>query len=190
MEKIMEMQINDLVSAIKKEGVEKAQAEADRIISEANEKASEIVLKAQAEANAILKKAENEVEILKKSVETTAEYAKRDAMLFFKKAVENEFKKLLEADIEKNVNGEILARLIIAALNDENPSDYTVEVSEIIECLKSELAQKISQGLEIKPNPYVRVGFKLASKDSSGYFDCSDEEIEKMLSAFFPKSDS
>ena len=183
----MEMQINDLVSAIRKDGVEAATAEAEKIIAEAKEKAAAIVREAEAKAAATLKKAENDVEILKDSAKTTAEHAKRDAMLFFEKSVQTEFEHLLEADIEKTVKGETLARLITAALSDENPSDYTAEVAEVTEGLKGELANAIKSGLEIKANPNVRMGFKLAAKDGSGYFDCSDEELTKMLAPFFPE---
>lgn len=183
----MEMQINDLVSAIKKEGVLAAQEEAERIIDEAKKEAATIIAKAEDEATAILKKSENEINILKESAINTAEHAKRDAMLSFKKSVQTEFERLLEADIEKTVKSETLARLIIAALGDENPADYAAEVAEVTEGLQGELAEKIKEGLEIKASPLVRVGFKLASKDGSGYFDLSDEELQRMLAPFFPE---
>lgn len=183
----MEMQISDLVSAIKKEGVDAARAEADKILAEAKEKAAAIISRAQTEANAILKKAEAETGVLKESAKTTAEHAKRDAMLYFKKSVQTEFERILEADIARTVNTEVLARLITAAINDENPADYSAEVAEVTEGLKGELAQKLKDGLEIKASPNVRVGFRLAAKDGSGYFDCSDRELEKMLAPFFPQ---
>ena len=179
------MQINDLVSAIKKEGVEAAQAEAEKIIAEAKAKAADIISDAETEAKAILKKAEEKTEILKENAKTTAEHAKRDAVLFFKKSVQTEFERILEADAGKAVNTDTLSRLIEAALGGDDPADYAVEVAEVTEALKSELADKIRGGLEIKANPRVRAGFKLAAKDGSGYFDCSDEEIEKMLAPFF-----
>lgn len=183
----MEMQIQDLVSAIKKEGVQAAEAEAKKIIAEAKEKAAAIISEAEAKANAILKKADNDISILKESAKTTAEHAKRDALLFFEKAVQGEFEKILEADVQKTVQGDTLARLIVAALQGEDPADYVAEVKEVTDGLKGELADKIRAGLEIKPNPHVRVGFKLAAKDGSGYFDCSDEELETMLAPFFPE---
>ena len=183
----MEMQINDLVSAIKKEGVEAAQAEADKIIAEAKKKAAAIVSEAESQAEAILKKAESETEILKDRARTTAEHAKRDAMIFFEKSVREEFERLLEADTQKTVKEETLARLIIAALNGENANDYAAEVAEVTEGLRGELAVKIKEGLEIKANPNIRTGFRLAAKDGSGYFDCSDDDLQKMLSPFFPE---
>jgi len=183
----MEMQINELVSAIKKEGVIAAQAEADKIIAEANEKAAAILAKAKSDADAEVKKAEEKIEILKQSAKTTAEHAKRDAMLFFKKSIQAEFELLLEANVEKAVDSKVLAKLILAAINDDEPANYEAEVAEITDGLKAELASALKSGLEIKINPNVKTGFKLTSKDGSGYFDCSDEELSKILAPFFPE---
>ena len=183
----MEMQIQDLVSAIKKEGIDAAQSEADKIIEQANKTAASILSKAQADAQVMIKKAEEHVEILKDRARTTADHAKRDAMLFFKKSVQTEFERLLEADIEKTVDDAVLAKLMIAALNGEDAANYTAEVAAVTEGLKGELAKALGDGLEIKANPNVRTGFKLTEKDGSGYFDCSDEELEKILAPFFPE---
>lgn len=181
------MQINELVSAIKKEGVDAAQVEAEKIIADAQSRANEIIQKAKNEADSIVKKAEEKIDVLKESAKTTAEHAKRDAMIFFKKSIQTEFERLLEADIEKTVDANVLAKLIVAAISEDAPSNYVAEVAEVTEGLKGELAEKIKAGLEIKINPNVRTGFKLSAKDGSGYFDCSDEELEKILAPFFPE---
>ncbi len=183
----MEMQINELVSAIKKEGVDAAQAEADKIIAEANEKAAVIIAKAQSEADAEVRKAQADIEVLKQSAKTTAEHAKRDAMLCFKKSVQSEFELLLGANAQKAVNTDVLAKLILAAISDDEPANYTAEVAEITEGLKAQLKSELEKGLEIKVSPAVKAGFKLTAKDGSGYFDCSDEELENILAPFFPE---
>ncbi len=183
----MEMQIQDLVSAIKKDGVDAAKKEAEQIIAEAKSTADAIVSKAKEEAEAIVKKAERDIETMKESANTSVEHAKRDAILFFEKSVQTEFQKLLGADISRSVDEQTLVKLIVAAINGEDASSYIAEVAEVTEGLKGELAQKISAGLEIKASPNVRKGFRLAQKDGSGYFDCSDEELEKMLLPYFPE---
>lgn len=183
----MELQIQELVSSIKKEGIDAAKAESERIIAEAREQAASIVEKAREEAAQIEAKSKAEIEVLKSSAAVSAEHAQRDAMLSFKDAVQGEFEKLLAADTGKAVQGETLAKLIRAALNEENPADYAAEVAEISDGLKSELAEEVKKGLEIRISSGVRTGFRLAAKDGSGYFDCSDEEITKMLLPFFPK---
>ena len=181
----MELQIQELISSIKKEGVDAAHAEAERIIAEAKEQAVAIVAQAHTEAEQITAKTKNEIDVMKDGAKVSAEHAKRDALLSFKNAVQEEFEKILAADASKSVNGETLAKLIKVAMTEENPADYAVEVAEVSEGLKSELAEEIKKGLEIRLSSGIHTGFRLAAKDGAGYFDCSDEEITKMLMPFF-----
>jgi V/A-type H+-transporting ATPase subunit E len=180
----MELQIQDLVSSIRKEGVEAANAEAESIIAEAKKKAESIVSSAKTEAQQYKDSAEKEISILKESAAVSAEQAKRDAVLAFKTEIQGEFEKILAADISKELTGG-LGKLIRAAVAGENVADYSAEVSEVSDALKAELAQEIKNGLEIKPSKNVQQGFRLATKDGSGYFDCSDEGIMEMLMPYF-----
>ena len=181
----MELQIQDLVSSIKKEGIEASQKEAEAIVAAANQSASEIVAKAKAEAAAMTADAEQKIATLRTGALENAQQAQRDAVLSFKESIGEEFKKILAADIKKTVNGETLAKLIKAALAGEDPSKYVAEVAEVTDALKSELAAEVKNGLEIKVSNNVRSDFKLASADGSGYFDCTDEEIANMLQPYF-----
>lgn len=181
----MEMQIGDLISAIKKDGVDAAQAEAERILAEARERAAKIVAEAKEEAEHIRVKCEKEIQVLKDSAKVAAEHAERDAMLSFKNSVRAEFDKLLAAETTKALSPAVLAKLIGAALAGEDPAHYTAEVGEVTQALKGELAEQIRGGLSIRANPNVKAGFRLAAKDGSGYFDCSDEAIAEMLAPFF-----
>ncbi len=180
----MELQIKDLVSSIKKDGIEAANKEAEAIIAEARKQAASILTDAKAEAEKIKENAQKDVEVYKNSARLSAEQAKRDATLAFKNEVENEFQKLLNAKVGEALDDKALPSLITAALNGEDPSKYAVEVREISDALKSGLADKIREGLEIRPSRAVKTGFRLAAKDGSGFFDCSDEEITQMLTPF------
>ena len=102
----MELQIQELVSSIQKEGIEVAKAEADRIIAEANEKAAAIIAQAKSEAERIEAKSKKEIDLMKDSAKVGAEHAQRDAMLSFKDAVQAKFENLLEADVAKTVQGD------------------------------------------------------------------------------------
>lgn len=181
----MEMQIGDLISAIKKDGVDAAQAEAERILAEAKQQAAEIVAEAKQQAEQIRTRSENEINLLKESAKVAAEHAKRDAMLSFKDAVKAEFEKLLAAEVSKALDPATVAGLIRAAIGEDDPAQYVAEAGEVTDALKSGLADEIKEGLELRINPDVRTGFRLREKDGSGYFDCSDEEITEMLKPFF-----
>ena len=186
---IMELQIQDLVSSIRKDGIDAANAEAEAIISEAKKKAEMIIADAKAEAKNIQETSEKEINILKESAALSAEQAKRDAMLAFKNEVQAEFEKILSAKIKNNLSDAALGKLIQAVVADEDVQNYSVEVAEVSDSLKAELAEEIKNGLEIKPTKSVRAGFRLAAKDGSGYFDCSDEEIMQMLMPDFRNLD-
>ncbi len=181
----MELQIQDLVSSIRKEGIDAARTEAESILAQAKEQAAAILAEAKAAAQQETARSASEIETLKESARVSAQQAERDAALSFKDSVKAEFEKILAADVAKTVQGPALAKLIGAVLADENPADYTAEVAEITEGLKSELAAKVKEGLELRVSKNVRAGFRLAAKDGSGYFDCTDEEIMKMLMPFF-----
>ena len=181
----MELQINDLVSAIKKDGLEVAQKEAAEILSNAKKQADEIVENAKVEALKAKEASEKEIKVFEDSAKVSAEQAKRDAVLSFKAELQAEYEKLLACDIKKTLDDKFLAKLILAAAQGEDISKYAVEVKEVSESLKAELAEEIKKGLEIRPAKNVNAGFKLAAKDGSGYFDCSDEEITNMLMPFF-----
>ena len=185
----MELQIQNLVSSIRKEGIEAANKEADAIIAEAKKKAESIVSDARSEAQQQKDTAEKEISILRESAAVSAEQAKRDAVLAFKTEIQNEFDKILAADIRKELTGEGLGKLIRAALAGEDISKYAAEVSEVSDALKAELAGEIRNGLEIRPTKNVQQGFRLAAKDGSGYFDCSDEGIMEMLRPYFRNLD-
>ncbi len=181
----MELQINDLVSAIKKDGLEAAQKEADAILADAKKQAETIIENANAEALRIKETSEKEIKVFEDSAKISAEQAKRDAVLSFKAELQTEYEKLLASDIKTALDNKLLAKLILAAAGGEDISKYAVEVKEVSDALKAELAEQIKQGLEIRPAKNVNAGFRLAAKDGSGYFDCTDEEITNMLMPFF-----
>ena len=181
----MELQIQDLVSSIRKEGVEAANAEAEAIIAEAKKKADSIVSGAKTEAQQSKDAAEKEIAILKESAEVSAEQAKRDAVLAFKSEIQKEFEKIMAAGVGKVLSGKALGELIRMAVAGENIADCVAEVAEVSDALKAELAEEIKNGLEIRPTKNVQHGFRLAAKDGSGYFDCSDDGIMEMLMPYF-----
>ena len=181
----MELQIQDLVSSIRKEGIDAANSEADSILAEARKKADGIIADARTEAKRTKEASEKEIDVLRESAVVSADQAKRDAMLAFKNEVQAEYEKILSAKVRESLSGEALGKLIRAAVEGEDVSAYTAEVAEVNDALKAELAEEIRAGLTIRPTRGINAGFKLAANDGSGYFDCSDDEIMEMLMPYF-----
>ena len=185
----MELQIQELVSSIRKEGIDAANSEADSILAEARKKADAIIADARTEAKRTKESSEKEIGILKESAIVSADQAKRDACLAFRAEVQTEYERILGTKIRDSLNGEALGKLIRAAVNGEDLSGYTAEVAEVSDSLKAELAEEIKAGLTIRPTKGVSAGFRLAANDGSGYFDCTDEEIMEMLMPYFRNLD-
>ena len=181
----MELQIQDLVSSIKKDGIDSANQEAAAILADARKQADAIVADAKAEADKLRGDARAEIEVFKNSAQLDAQQAKRDAVLAFRQEIQKEYEKLLAADVGKALDQQALVKLIQAAVQGEDVAAYTVEVGQVTDGLRQELAQELKAGLEIRPSKKVGAGFRLAAKDGSGYFDCSEQEIAEMLMPFF-----
>ena len=181
----MELQIQDLVSSIKKDGIDSANQEAAAILADARKQADAIVADAKAEADKLRGDARAEIEVFKSSAQLDAQQAKRDAVLAFRQEIQREYEKLLSADVGKALDQQALVKLIQAAVQGEDVAAYTVEVGQVTDGLRQELAQELKAGLEIRPSKKVGAGFRLAAKDGSGYFDCSEQEIAEMLTPFF-----
>lgn len=186
----MELQIQDLVSSIKKDGIESANREAAQILAEAKAQAEKIVADARSEADKLRADAQAEIGVFKASAQLSAEQAKRDAVLAFRQEIGAELTKLLAQDTHKALDDKALAALITAALitaalQGEDASAYAAEVASVTDALKSELAGELKAGLELRLSKKVRTGFRLCAKDGSGYIDCSDEELAEQLAPFF-----
>ncbi len=181
----MELQIQDLLQSIKKEGVDTAKAEADVIVREAREKAATIVREADEQADGMKERAKKEIAVMRESAKADAMQARRDAVLSFKNEIQNEYEKILSSRIKDALDDKALSALIRAAVAGEDISGYAAEVATVTDELKTQLADEIKNGLEIRPSRSVKAGFRLAKKDGSGFFDCSDDEIMQMLMPYF-----
>ncbi len=179
----MELQLQDLISSIKKDGVDAANTEAARIVADAKVQAEKIIADARMHAGVIVEDAENEADRLEATARISAEQARRDAALAFSKQIEDKYKSLLSSAVSKSVNDKSLVSLIRALLANEEVSGYTAELAEVTDGLKAALADEIKSGLEIRASKGVR-GFRLSANDGSGYFDCTADELVSMLMPF------
>ena len=99
----MEQQIQDLIASIRKEGIDSARAEADRIIQEAKDKADAIVREAEKERDKMVADAEKSIALEKSSSEAAIRQAARDVSLSLKKSIEDEYSKILSAALSKEM---------------------------------------------------------------------------------------
>ena len=118
----MELQIQDLVSSIKKDGIDSANQQAAAILADARKQADAIVAEAKSQADKLRDDAKAEIDVFKTSAQLSAQQAKRDAVLAFRQEIQKEFEKILAADVGKALDQQTLARLIQAAVQGEDVS--------------------------------------------------------------------
>lgn len=118
----MELQIQDLVSSIKKDGIDSANQQAAAILADARKQADAIVAEAKSQADKLRDDAKAEIDVFKTSAQLSAQQAKRDAVLAFRQEIQKEFEKILAADVGQALDQQTLARLIQAAVQGEDVS--------------------------------------------------------------------
>lgn len=188
----MEQQIQDLIASIRKDGIESAKAESDKIIASAEAKAASIIKDAEERSNALLSDARKEIEIARASSEAALKQSARDVSISLKKSIEDKYGAILRDAVAASMKGKNLITLITTVL-DADVSGKAIEIpKEDFDALRTELsssfAEEIKKGLEIRPSSSLSAGFRIAEKDGSGYIDYSDEECTKLLMPYLSDS--
>ena len=190
----MAQQIQDLVASIRKDGIEVAQKQAAQIIAEAKIQAEELVNQAKKEAAHMVEQAQREIETRDQSARSSLQQASRDVQLSLKKAILAQLEAVLVDDVEKAYASKDLVALVcavVSSLSDVKSKEVQLsqkQFGELAAALKSELKQRILEGLEIKAVPSVLTGFKISEKDGSGFYDFSAEETAQLLKPFLSPS--
>lgn len=147
----MELQIQDLVSSIKKDGIESANREAAQILADAKAQAEKIVADARSEADKLRADAQAEIGVFKASAQLSAEQAKRDAVLAFRQEIGAELTKLLAQDTHKALDDKALAGELKAGLELRLSKKVRTgfrlcakDGSGYIDCSDEELAEQLA----------------------------------------------
>lgn len=194
----MDVQLQELIDKIKKDGVVTAEAEASKIVEASEKKAEGIIADAQAKAAEIIKNAKAETERMEKASEEAIIQAGRNMLLSFKDSLIGELDGLIKAETEKAESKDVLTKLIPETVKawakNADASELSVLLSEkdlkILEsALTSELKAEVSKGLEIKPDKTLSAGFRIGVKNGAAYYDYSADSLAEMFAAYLnPKA--
>ncbi|MCR4579631.1 MAG: V-type ATP synthase subunit E [Treponema sp.] len=189
----MDVQLQELIDKIKKDGVATAEAEAAKVIEAAEKKAEGIVADAQEKAAEIIKNAKAETERMEKASEEAIVQAGRNMLLSFKDSLVAELDGLIQADTAKAESKDILAKLVPETVKawakNSDASELSVLLSEkdladLEKSLTAELKAEIAKGLEIKPDKTLTAGFRIGVNNGAAYYDYSAESLAEMFAAY------
>lgn len=189
----MEVQLNELIEQIKKEGVEAAEAEAKSIIDSANADAEKIINEAKAKAEKIIADAKSENDRIVKSSEEAIKQAGRNLLISFRESVAKELKKIVGEKVDALYSGEEFSNLLVTVLENWAKNSDTDDLTLILnsddlkkfeETALHTLKEKMLGGVTLKASNNFDKGFRIAVDGGSAYYDYSREAVVDMLSDF------
>ncbi len=189
----MEIQLQELIDQIKKDGFEVAENEASSIVASANEKAERIIADAKAEAERILAEAKKENEQLVRSSEDAIRQAGRNLLISFRESVANELDSVVGEKISEVYSSEKISEIIVNVVEawskNADIDDISVLLNEndaekLEEGILAALKERMLGGVTIKPNDNFDGGFRIAVNNGSAYYDYSNEAVTEMLSTY------
>lgn len=194
----MDVQLQELIEKIKKDGIASAEEEAGKIVAEAENKAQQIIKDAEEKANGILKNARQETERMTKASEDAIAQACRNLVLECRERVNKELNEIIINQTEKAYDKDMLKKLIPVTVKawaaNTSTDDITVLLSPAdLKALKSSLytalKAQISKGLTVDSDASIVSGFRIGSKAENSFYDFSSDEIANLFASYLnPKT--
>lgn len=189
----MEVQLQELIEQIKKDGVATAEAEAKAIVEAAQADAEKILADAQVQAEKMLEDAKAETERMTKSSEDAIRQAGRNLLISFRESVARELKTIVGENVgavyASEAFGELILRIVENWANKPDAEDIAVilntqDLNKLEETALAALKEKLSKGITLKANDHFDGGFRIAVNDGGAYYDYSAEAVAEMLSDY------
>lgn len=194
----MDIQLQELIEKIKKDGVSSAESAARKIIADAEKKAASIVSDAEVKADSIIKTAKAETDRMEKASEDAIAQAGRNLIISFRDGINKELSSIVNSETEKAMDKDLLKKLISETVKAWSANLDVDDVSLLLPAkdlkaletsLKTALKAKIAKGLVIKSDASLSAGFRIGSKNGSAFYDFSAEEVAALFSAYLnPKT--
>ncbi len=189
----MEIQLQELINQIKKDGVAAAETEATVLLNSAKEQAEKIVADAKKQADKILADAKSENERMLKSSEDAIRQAGRNLLISFRESVTRELDSILSENVTAIYSSEALAQIIISVVEKWAEKPDTDDIAIVLnskdlnlleETMLSGLKDKIKKGIILKASDNLDAGFHISVNNGNAYYDYSAETVVEMLSKY------
>ena len=189
----MEIQLQELIEQIKKDGVAVAEVEAKNIVETAQAEAQKIIADAHAEADKILANAKSENERMVKSSEDAIRQAGRNLLISFRESIARELNAVICENVNAVYSSDALSKLIIKIVEklavNSDVGDIEIilnekDADELQSLILSAIKEKMLKGVTLKPNNNFDGGFRIAVNNGRAYYDYSAEAVVDMLSNY------
>ena len=189
----MEIQLQELIEKIRKDGVGAAETQAEAIITSAKAEAEKIIADAKAQAEKIMADAKSENARTVKSGEDAIRQAGRNLLISFRESVTRELNAIVSDNVNAVYSSDEFASLIVSAVESwtgkPESEDITVilntdELAKLEDAVLAQLKAKMIGGVTLKANDNFDGGFRIAVNNGAVYYDYSAEAVTDMLSNY------
>lgn len=189
----MEIQLQELIEQIKKDGVDAAEIQAAAILESAKAEAEKIIAEAKSQADKIMAEAKNENAKVVKSGEDALRQAGRNLLISFRESVTRELRAIVSDNVNAVYSSDAFAKLVINAVEcwagKPEADDISVilngsDLAKLEEALLAGLKEKMLGGVTLKANDNFDGGFRVAVNNGAVYYDYSAEAVTDMLSNY------
>jgi V/A-type H+/Na+-transporting ATPase subunit E len=187
----MDEQLQSLLDRIQHEGVERAEAEASRILAEADERARRIIADAEAEAAEIRARAEADASASVERAEKALEQTARDFLLSLRNSIEALLRESLRGALGDELSPAVVAEMLVGladayAAHDMNESRVDVllapgDQDALAALVMEKYRDLMRQGLTLRPDERIDKGFKVSFVDYNLYHDFTAEALADAL---------
>lgn len=196
----MHSKIKELTEKIHREGLEKANEEAEKILRETRAEAEKIISDAKKEAEKIRNDARKEAEDFSEKTKSEVRMSQQQALAAFKKDITE----LIQAEVVKEPvkssmdDKEFVQKLIETVVknwkNDSEDVDLQVllpkdQVESAEKYLRKKASDLMKNGLVVKEYPGISRGFEIQPENGHFKISMTDEAFEEFIREHFkPKT--
>jgi len=188
----MDIQLQELIDKIKRDGIESASEEASRLKVQAEAEARRIVEAAQKEAETIIARGKTDAERSEKAGIAAVEQASRNLVLAFKTEIQTLLDKIIARDTAAAYDDGVLKAAIpelLKAWSSKGSDSLDLLLSEtqlknLSSFFKDKLASELNKGIELKSDRNLSSGFRIANRDGSAYYDFSAEAVADLFAVY------
>jgi V/A-type H+-transporting ATPase subunit E len=185
----MENKVQEITDKIYREGVEKGQVEAQKIVEAAEAKSAEMLKKAQQEAEKIVEDAKRSAEELTKHTHSELQMYAGRAVEALKSEIANLVTdSVVDAAVNETVSNEWLQKLMLALATDwitkENVVIQTADATALTQYFAKQANDLLSKGVQIEQVNGKIAGFAIMPADRGYKVQFGEAEFAKYFKEF------
>ena len=188
----MSDELQSLLDRINADGIQKAEAEAAKIIADAKAEAAKILADAKSESETICAKASSEAEAFQQRALSAAKHAARDITLQLRADLVSRLNAAVSASAASALTPDFMAQLVkelAGKFADSPDTELTVrsavkDVALLENALKGALADSIKTAPVVIASPEISAGVQVEFNDSDCCFDFSEAAVTDLLAAY------